>query len=83
MQKLLSLYDGKIDVDVMHTIASDHGEEEDGTLNKSICQHPKGLKYNYKTLVNFIAQPRKKCFWIYEGCPCENKVKRYDFTESA
>jgi hypothetical protein len=81
MKKLLSQYDGKIDVDVMHTIASDHGDQEDGTLNKSICQHPKGLKYNYKTLVNFIAQPRKKCFWIYEGCPCESKVRKYDFND--
>ena len=79
MKKLLSQYDGKIDVEVMHAIASDHGDKEDGTHNKSICQHPKGLKYNYKTLVNFIAQPREKCFWIYEGCPCENKVKKYDF----
>jgi hypothetical protein len=23
----------------------------------------KGLKYNYKTLVNFIAQPRMRCFF--------------------
>lgn len=81
MKTLLSQYDGKIDVDIMHTIASDHGINEDGTLNKSICQHPKGLKYNYKTIVNFIAQPKKKCFWIYEGCPCENKVTEYDFND--
>lgn len=81
MKKLLSRYDGKIDVDVMHSIASDHGDKEDGTWNKSICQHPRGLKYNYKTLVNFIAQPKEKCFWIYEGCPCENKVTEYNFNE--
>ena len=81
MKKLLSQYDGKIDVDVMHTIASDHGDKEDGTFNKSICQHPKGLKYNYKTIVNFIAQPRYKRFWIYEGCPCENKVTEYNFND--
>ena len=81
MNKLLSKYDGKIDVEVMHTIASDHGDEEDGTLNKSICQHPKGLKYNYKTLVSFIAQPQERCFWIYEGCPCKNNVRKYDFQD--
>ncbi len=81
MKKLLTRYDGKIDVNVMHSIASDHGEKEDGTYNKSICQHPKGVKYNYKTLVNFIAQPREKCFWIYEGCPCRNKVMKYDFND--
>ena len=81
MNKLLNKYDGKMDKNVMHKIASDHGEKEDGTLNKSICQHPKGLKYNYKTLVTFIAQPKEKCFWIYEGCPCENRVKKYDFND--
>ena len=79
MNKLLSHYDGKIDVEVMHIIASDHGEKEDGTLNKSICQHPKGLRYNYKTLVSFIARPKQKCFWIYEGNPCKNKATKYDF----
>jgi predicted choloylglycine hydrolase len=79
MKKLLSQFDGKIDVDIMHLIASDHGEKIDGTHNKSICQHPEGLKYNYKTLINFIAQPREKCFWIYEGNPCKNNVKKYDF----
>ena len=81
MNKLLKKNEGKIDVNIMHAIASDHGEKEDGTFNKSICQHPKGLKYNYKTLVSFIAQPKEKCFWIYEGCPCENNVKKYDFNE--
>lgn len=81
MNKLLAKYDGRIDVDVMHAIASDHGEKEDETLNKSICQHPKGLKYNYKTIVSFIARPREKCFWIYEGCPCERKVRKYDFQD--
>lgn len=81
MKKLLSQYEGKIDVDVMHSIASDHGEKEDGTYDKSICQHPKGLKYNYKTLVSFIAQPKRKCFWIYEGCPCQNKVQMHDFQD--
>jgi len=81
MNELLSMYEGNIDVEVMHTIASDHGDKEDGTLNKSICQHPRGLKYNYKTLVNFIAQPKEKCFWIYEGCPCKNKVTGYNFND--
>jgi isopenicillin-N N-acyltransferase like protein len=81
MSKLLSRYDGKIDVDVMHLIASDHGEKEDGTMNKSICQHPRGLKYNYKTIVSFIARPKEKGFWIYEGCPCKNNVHKYDFKD--
>jgi hypothetical protein len=81
MNKLLDKYDGKIDVDEMHAIASDHGDTKDGTLNKSICQHPKGLKYNYKTLVTFIARPKEKCFWIYEGCPCKNNFHKYDFKD--
>lgn len=81
MDKLLSQYDGEIDLNVMHAIASDHGEKEDGTLNKSICQHPKGLKYNYKTQVTFIAQPRRKRFWIFDGCPCETTARKYDFQD--
>lgn len=79
MTKLLSDYDGKIDVDLMHNIASDHGDKEDNTFNKSMCQHPKGLKYNYKTVASFIAQPKEKRFWIYNGCPCDNNVKQYSF----
>ncbi|MFC2069257.1 C45 family autoproteolytic acyltransferase/hydrolase [Chloroflexota bacterium] len=76
---LLEKYEGKIDKDIMHLIASDHGEKGTDTYMKSICQHPKGLRYNFKTLVSFIAQPKKKCFWIYEGNPCKNKVKKYTF----
>jgi hypothetical protein len=79
MCELLNTYDGKIDKDIMHSIASDHGEKGTDTHMKSMCQHPKGLRYNYKTLVSFIAQPQEKCFWIYEGNPCENAVKKYDF----
>lgn len=48
MHKLLAKFDGRMDVDGMHSIASDHGV---------------------------------KCFWLYEGCPCENKVHRYDFQD--
>jgi len=81
MTKLLAKHDGNIDLDVMHAIASDHGDAQDGTHNKSMCQHPKGLKYNYKTLAGFIAQPKEKRFWIYEGCPCENKVTEYNFND--
>jgi predicted choloylglycine hydrolase len=81
MSILLKKYDGKIDIEIMHTIASDHGEESDNSTGKSICQHPKGFKYNYQTLVSFLAQPKEKCFWIYEGNPCKNKVKKYDFNK--
>lgn len=65
----------------MHTIATDHGNKEHGTMNKSICQYPKGLKYNYKTLVSFVAQTKDKCFRINEGCPCENHALKYDFQD--
>jgi len=77
MNYLLKKYDGQIDRDIMHTIASDHGDKASDTYHRSICQHHKFLRYNFKTLSSFIAQPREKCFWIYEGNPCENKVKKY------
>ncbi|MFC1981477.1 C45 family autoproteolytic acyltransferase/hydrolase [Chloroflexota bacterium] len=79
MIELLDKYEGKIDKDIMYLIASDHGEKGTDTYMKSMCQHPKGLRYNFKTLVSFIAQPKEKCFLIYEGNPCENKVKKYTF----
>ena len=79
MLELLEKHEGEIDKNIMHLIASDHGEKGTDTYMKSMCQHPKGLRYNYKTLVSFIAQPKEKCFWIYEGNPCENKVKKYEF----
>jgi predicted choloylglycine hydrolase len=79
MTELLEIHRGKIDTNIMHAIASDHGEKGTESWKKSICQHPKGFKYNYKTLVSFIAQPQQKCFWIYEGNPCKNEVKKYDF----
>jgi len=81
MAALFDQYDGVIDAEVMHTIASDHGVIGESTEGKSICQHQHGLRYPYKTLVSFIAQPREKCFWIYEGNPCENQVKQYNFTQ--
>jgi len=79
MIELLGAHEGNIDKDVMHAIARDHGEKGTDTDMKSICQHPKGLRYNFKTLVSFIAQPQEKCFWIYEGNPCKNAVKKYTF----
>ena len=27
------------------------------------------------------SQPKEKCFWIYEGCPCKNQVSKYDFKD--
>ena len=80
MATLLREYDGRIDPEVMHRIASDHGEEGTDTWYRSMCQHPRFLRYNFKTLVAFVAQPRHKRFWIYEGNPCENRVKEYRFT---
>lgn len=77
MNYLLKKYDGQIDRDIMHAVASDHGDKASDTHHRSICQHRKFLRYNFKTLSSFIAQPREKCFWIYEGNPCENKVKKY------
>ncbi len=79
MIHLLDKYDGEIDKEVMHTIASDHGDKDDATLGKSICQHAKPLRYNFETLVSYIARPKEKCFWIYEGCPCLGQVKKYGF----
>jgi|GEM_PF-2764904 len=79
MTELLDQYESKIDKKIMHLIASDHGTKDGDSNNKSICQHAKGLRYNFKTLVSFIAQPKEKCFWIYEGNPCENRVKKYGF----
>lgn len=79
MNQLLKKYNGHIDQNIMHKITSDHGEEGTDNFHKSICQHSKFLRYNFKTLVSFIAQPRKNCFWIYEGNPCEGRVKKYQF----
>lgn len=79
MAELFKKYDGLIDTQIMCKIASDHGEKGGESDGKSICQHPKGFKYNYKTLVSFIAQPREKCFWTYEGNPCEMNVKKHSF----
>ncbi len=79
MIELLGKYEGKIDKDIMHLIASDHGEKGTSTHMESMCQHRKDLRYNFKTLVSFIAQPKERCFWIYEGNPCENKVKKHTF----
>lgn len=79
MNDLLQKFEGKIDEKAMMKIACDHGKKGTDSYHKSICQHPKGLKYNYKTLVSYIAKPREKCFWIFEGNPCKNKVKKYAF----
>jgi isopenicillin-N N-acyltransferase-like protein len=81
MQKLLDRYNGAIDEDVMRAIASDHGAASDGTQGKSICQHAKPLRYNFQTLVSFIAKPKEKCFWITEGCPCRGNTKKHGFQE--
>ncbi len=79
MKELLKKHEGQIDKEIMEMIASDHGVPGEDTHQKSICQHSKGIRYNFKTLVSFIAQPKEKRFWIFEGNPCENKVKSYEF----
>jgi hypothetical protein len=79
MIHLLDKYNGEIDKDIMYTIASDHGDKSDASSGKSICQHAKPLRYNFETLVSYIARPKEKCFWIYEGCPCLGKVKKHGF----
>ena len=81
MKELLKKYNGNIDEQIMEVIASDHGVPGTETHKKSLCQHPKGYRYNFKTLVSFIAQPRERQFWIYEGNPCEKQVKKYDFID--
>ena len=78
MQKLLQEHDGQIDQGIMHKIASDHGEEEDGTYFKSMCQHP-DKAYGILTCASYIANPAEKRFWVYEGSPCENRVREYSF----
>lgn len=73
---LFQQYDGKIDEDILHRFISDHGSDEDSTTNKSICVHPEYTK-GIKTCCSFIASPKDKTFKVYEGNPCENKVKKY------
>jgi len=74
MEYLLKKYDGKIDIETMIAIATDHGDKDDETNGKSICQHGK-----IKTVVSYIADPQNKTMYIYEGNPCEDKVKIYNF----
>lgn len=73
MKHLLNSYDGNMNMDTMYHIASDHGGEDE-TKNKSICQHGK-----IKTVVTFIGNPKGKYFHIYEGNPCEGKLKVIQF----
>jgi hypothetical protein len=65
----------------MHRIASDHSDEADGTAGKSICQHAKLLRYNFQTLVSFVAQPRHRTFWVVDGCPCNGREIEVNFED--
>lgn len=73
MKNLLDKIDGHMDMKAMHEIASDHGGEDE-TKDKSICQHGK-----IKTVVTFIGNPKEKYFQVYEGNPCEGKMKEIYF----
>lgn len=73
MDYILNKIDGNIDVESMISIASDHGGDDE-TKGKSICQHGK-----IKTVVSFIADPKEKKMYIFEGNPCEKNVKVYSF----
>lgn len=73
MKNLLDQWDGRIDVNAMISIASDHGGEDE-TQGKSICQHGA-----IKTVVSFIADPEEKKIYVFEGNPCENKMFCYGF----
>lgn len=75
MKTLLAEYNGNINYESMITIARDHGVKGEGNHHNSICQHPRIMRYNTKTLVSFIAQPRENRFWYSEGNPCENTME--------
>lgn len=81
LASLLGELDGRIDRDAMHRIAADHGVEADGTAGKSICQHAKMLRYNFQTLVSFVAQPRRRTFWVVDGCPCSGREIEVNFED--
>jgi hypothetical protein len=81
MASLLEELDGRLDRDAMHRIAADHGDEADGTAGKSICQHAKLLRYNFQTLVSFVAQPRRRTFWVVDGCPCDGQEVEVNFED--
>jgi len=71
MHQLLTKYNGHIDLEVMMTIARDHGEGE--TKGKSICQHSLGAV----TIGSFIAKPQDLKIWMCQGRPCKKNYTEF------
>jgi len=69
---------GNIDEDTFYNIISDHGSPEDDTINKSVCVHPKNTK-GIKTCASIILSPGDKRMKIFDGNPCENNSKDFQF----
>lgn len=75
---LFEKYMGCLDEDTFYSILSDHGSDEDDTLNKSVCVHPENTK-GIKTCASIILNPAGKKMKIFTGNPCEGNVKKYEF----
>jgi hypothetical protein len=70
--------EGQLDEELFYKIISDHGSPEDDSVNKSVCVHPENTK-GIKTCASIILSPRDKTMKVFEGNPCKNKVKKYEF----
>ena len=64
---------------LFYKIISDHGSPEDDSVNKSVCVHPEHTK-GIKTCASIILSPRDKTMKVFEGNPCKNNVKKYEFS---
>jgi predicted choloylglycine hydrolase len=74
MKQLLDRHYGKIDEQVMMSIATDHGEGD--TCGKSICQHsflPSGVA----TVSALIASPGEGKVWISGCTPCKTSFQEF------
>lgn len=74
MTQLKEKYYGKVDVDVMKAIASDHGEGD--TRGKSICQHTLN-PIGGATVSSLIAKPSEEKVWISSYPPCKSGFKEF------
>jgi hypothetical protein len=70
--------EGQLDEELFHQIISDHGSPEDDSINKSVCVHPENTK-GIKTCASIILSPRDKTMKIFDGNPCKNVGKSYEF----
>jgi hypothetical protein len=70
--------EGQLDEELFYQIISDHGSPEDDSVNKSICVHPENTK-GIKTCASIILSPRDKTMKVFEGNPCQNNSKTFNF----